>query len=105
MAMIDLTRIRSIKILEDMKKDCEFFFTDPIVKEIYLDDYKWGEEDLEADREDAAYLIERIDTRIKSLSKMKEHPPKEKKYKKLEPVSEPPVSGEPIDSSPTFFPV
>lgn len=74
--MIDLTRIRSITKLEEMKKDLEFFISEPAIAEIYLKDYDWGEEDLDADRESATYLVGRIETRIKSLGRMKANPKK-----------------------------
>jgi hypothetical protein len=80
--MIDLNRIRSIKTLEGMKKDLEFFIKESEVsKDIYRTEYDWDTEDYEADKEEAIYLLESIDIRIKSLSKMKVNPPKEKPAK------------------------
>ncbi len=80
--MINLNLLRSVKTLESMKKDLEFFIKEPIIKEIYDKDYDWDENDYEADREEAAYLIEMINLRIKSLSKIKTlNPPKEKQGK------------------------
>jgi hypothetical protein len=82
--MIDLNRIRSIKTLEGMKKDLEFFIKESeVAKDIYRTEYKWDDEDYEADKEDATYLLDCINIRIKSLSKMKVNPPKEKLHKKL----------------------
>ena len=90
--MIDLTRIRSIKTLEDMKKDLEFFIREPIIAEIYLEDYGWDEEDLGADRDEAQYCIEKIDKRIASLNKWNEKKislPKAKQGKRRCKKSEP----------------
>lgn len=78
--MIDLSRIRSLKTLEKMKTDLTNFITMPEIKFVYIEDLKWGEEDLEADREMAEYLLEKIDSRIKSLTKYLNQP-KEKPVK------------------------
>jgi hypothetical protein len=65
--MIDLTRIRSIATLVEMIRDIGFFINEPIIEDIYLNDYKWGQEDLDADREMAAYLLKKVNLRKKSL--------------------------------------
>lgn len=77
--MIDLTRIRSIPKLEEMKEALEFFLREPIVRDIYLNDYQWGEEDFEADIESAQYMLEKVEARIKSLGRMKVNRPKGKR--------------------------
>lgn len=69
--MIDLTRIRSVKTLTNMKKDLEFFINEPIVLEIYKNEYNWDDVDYEADVESATLLSCNIDKRIASLNKMK----------------------------------
>lgn len=75
---IDLTRIRSIKTLQGMKKDLEFFINEEEVKNIYLTEMDCSDDDLAADREDAEFLIEKINLRIKSLEHMNSNPSKEK---------------------------
>lgn len=67
--MIDISKIRSIKVLEEMKKDLEFFITDPIVKDIYVNDMKCEEEDFLADKDDSEFLLDKINAKIKTLSK------------------------------------
>lgn len=71
MNMIDLTRIRSKNVLSKMKNDLDYFINEPIIKEIYLSDYNWNEDDYEADKEDAIYLLSKVEKRIESLSRMK----------------------------------
>lgn len=68
--MIDLNRIRSLKPLEEMKKDLsEFIALDPkVVIELYEEQYHWGQEDYEADLEQVKDLLEQVERRIKSLS-------------------------------------
>lgn len=66
--MIDLNRIRSIKVLEEMKRDLTEFITNPDVLAVYLAE-DCGEEDYEADKEQAAELLELVERRMKSLSR------------------------------------
>lgn len=65
--MIDLTRIRSIKALEVIKKDLTDFLADPDILKVYLEELEWGEEDYDADKEQATELLEKVERRIKSL--------------------------------------
>lgn len=65
--MIDLTRIRSIKALEVIKKDLTDFLADPDILKVYLEELDWGEEDYDADKEQVVYLLEKVERRIKSL--------------------------------------
>jgi len=67
--MIDLNKIRSVKTLEEMKADLTEFLSNPDVKKVYLEDYEWGEEDYDADREQAEYVLEQVERRLKSLSR------------------------------------
>ena len=67
--MINLNRIRSLQKLEDMKSDLKEFISNPIVKEIYIEDYNWGEEDYGDDVELATELLQQIERRIVSLTK------------------------------------
>lgn len=66
--MINLNRIRSIKVLEEMKRDLTEFITNPDVLPVYLTE-NCGEEDYEADKEQAIELLELVERRIKSLSR------------------------------------
>ena len=67
--MIDVNRIRSLKTLEEMRGDLLAFLSNPEIKNIYLEDHKWGEEDYDADKESVELLLERVEHRIKSLGK------------------------------------
>jgi len=68
-SVIDLNRIRSLRTLEAIKKPlAEFIAFDPdIMKVVYTEDFGWGNEDYEADRERAIDLLERVERRTKSL--------------------------------------
>lgn len=67
--MIDLSRIRSLKPLEEMKRDLTEFITfDPkVMVEVYEEQYEWGKEDYEADLEQVKDFLEQVERRIKSL--------------------------------------
>lgn len=82
--MIDLNRIRSMKTLEEMKEDLTTFLNDPIMLEVYVEDFQWGPEDLEADRESATELLEKVEKRMVSLKRFLTREPisKEKKDEK-----------------------
>jgi hypothetical protein len=69
--MIDLNRIRSLKTLESMRKIlADFIAFDPVMmKDVYMTDYGWGEEDYEADKDNASYLLEQVERRMKSLGR------------------------------------
>ena len=66
--MIDLNTIRDVKVLEEMKKDLTLFITDPIILEIYKEDYDFGEEDYKDDKDQAEYLLGQVEKRIKGLN-------------------------------------
>lgn len=68
--MMDLNKIRSLRTLEEMKDDLANFLA--FDRTIMLAEYerqKWGEEDYEADKEEATDLLEQVEHRIKSLDK------------------------------------
>ena len=65
--MIDLNTIRDVKVLEEMKKDLTLFITDPIILEIYKEDYDFGEEDYKDDKDQALYLLDLVEKKIKLL--------------------------------------
>ena len=69
MTMIDLNKIRDVKKLEEMKADLTEFLANPDVKKVYLEVWGWGEEDYDADREQAEYMLEQVERRLKSLSR------------------------------------
>ena len=79
--MVNLNRIRSLKTLEDMKRDLTEFINNPIMKELYkenaVDD--GGEEQYEDDKEDAAELLEKVEHRMQSLGKFLARDNKEEK--------------------------
>ena len=66
--MIELNRIRSIKTLEELKKDLSDFinFDRVVLLEVYIDNDK-DEIDLDADLEEAAEVLDKVKYRIKSL--------------------------------------
>ena len=67
--MIEVNKIRSMKALEGMKKILNEFlnFDTPEMLDVYDKEFGWGEEDLEADRDSAGYLLEQVERRMKSL--------------------------------------
>ncbi len=69
--MIDLSRIRSMKTLDSMRRDLNDFieFDATVMKAVYVEEFGWGEEDYEADKDSATYLLEQIERRIKSLGR------------------------------------
>ena len=67
--MIDLSRIRSLKTLDEMTRDLNEFLTNPYVLEIYVKDYGWDKEDYEDDKADVIDLLERIVHRRASLER------------------------------------
>ncbi len=68
--MMDLNKIRSLRTLEEMKDDlANFLAFDRNIMLAEYDRQKWGEEDYEADKEEASDLLEQVEHRIKSLDK------------------------------------
>jgi len=66
--MIDLNRIRSIKTLEEIKKDLNAFLVYPDMRAVYLEDLGWSDDDYEADKESVVELLEQVERRLRSLS-------------------------------------
>ncbi len=69
--MIEVNKIRSMKTLEAMKKVLSEFigFDHATMVQVYAEDYGWGEEDFEADKDNASYLLEQVEKRMKSLGR------------------------------------
>jgi hypothetical protein len=67
--MIDLTRIRTLPPLEEMKADLIAFTTRTDILDIYLAT-DCGEEDYDADKEEALYLLGKVENRIASLTRL-----------------------------------
>lgn len=65
--MIDLNRIRSVKTLEEMKADLTEFLVNPEIKDVYVTDYGWSEDDYVADREQVEYMLDKVKYRLSSL--------------------------------------
>ena len=67
--MIDLNKVRSIKTLEALHKPLKEFvnFDYATMISVYTKSYGWGEDDYEADKERAEYLLEQVERRMKSL--------------------------------------
>ena len=80
--MIDLNRIRSIKSLEEMKKDITEFINNPLMLEIYSNDISLGEDAYADDKEQAEQLLVKIEKRISSLSKFLQKEAKSQNKKK-----------------------
>lgn len=58
-----------MKVLEAAKATLEEFLTFDrnVMLSVYTEDYGWGEDDYEADKEQASYLLEQLNRRMKSL--------------------------------------
>ncbi len=82
--MIDLTRIRTIAPLEEIKADLIQFTTSPEVERIYIEVLGYGPEDYDADKEEALYLLSKVERRIVSLTRLLARPDSSKR-KKMEP--------------------
>lgn len=67
--MIDLSRIRSLKTLDEMTGHLNEFINNPDVVKIYVEDYGWGVEDYEDDKGEAIELLAKIEARRLSLDK------------------------------------
>lgn len=67
--MIDVNRIRSLKGLEKIRRDLEAFLENPDILRVYTEDFGWGIEDYEADKEFVTELLEKVNHRYASLSK------------------------------------
>ncbi len=66
---MDLNKIRTMKTLEAVQKPLKEFvtFDRPTMVAVYVEDFGWGEDDYEADKEQAEYLLEQVERRMKSL--------------------------------------
>ncbi len=89
--MIDLNKIRSVKVLEDIKRDLNSFLSNPQVPTVYVTELDWSEDDYEADKEMVLELLEKVEHRINSLSRFL-------KGKSKQPDSQPSVPPEPSAS-------
>lgn len=67
--MIDLTRIRTIPPLEEMKADLIAFTARNDILPVYLA-MDYGEEDYDADKEAAINLLGKLEQRIISLTRL-----------------------------------
>ena len=67
--MIELSKIRTMKTLEAMKKPLKEFvtFDTPTMLSVYAEEFGWGSEDYEADLEQANHILEQVERRMKSL--------------------------------------
>ena len=67
--MIELSKIRTMKTLEAMQKPLKEFvtFDKPTMLSVYAEEFGWGTEDYEADLEQAEYMLEQVERRMKSL--------------------------------------
>lgn len=67
--MIDLNKVRTMKTLEAIRKPLKDFITfdKPTMLSVYAEDFNWGEEDYEADMEQATYMLDQVEHRMKSL--------------------------------------
>lgn len=67
--MIELNRIRSMKTLEELKKDLSDFinFDRAVLIAVYDEEYGWGEEDLDADLDQAKDVLAKVEHRMKSF--------------------------------------
>lgn len=97
MSMIDVNKIRSVKALEGMKKVLNEFLTfdKAVMVEVYAEEYGWGEEDYEADKDAVLYLLELTNKRASSLGRHVARVGKSASPKSLTPevpVSEPVAS-------------
>ena len=93
--MTDVSKIKSIKVLESMKQDIDFFLKEPIIKELYYKKGEIGQEEFIDDCEDAIYLAEQIVLRLEDLknpSKVKVSYPKKKREPKEVLSGEQPLS-------------
>ena len=66
--MIDVSKIRSKAKLQEMQKDFEYFIREPVVKQVYLEDYGWNETDYLDDVEEVTEALEIVKKRIEQLS-------------------------------------
>ena len=67
--MIDLNKTRSMKTLEEMKKDLTSFIADPVIQQIYVEDKGWSIQDYEDDKEQALEFLETVNRRMESLGR------------------------------------
>jgi len=67
--MIDLNKTRSMKTLEEMKRDLTSFITDPIMQQIYVEDKGWSIQDYEDDKEQAQDFLDMVNRRMESLGR------------------------------------
>jgi D-Tyr-tRNAtyr deacylase len=66
--MIDVSKIRSLKMLESIKADLKEFLTHPDMERAYIEVFDWSKDDYEADKEQVEELLKKVERRIVSLS-------------------------------------
>ena len=67
--MINLNEIRTLEPLIEMKADLSAFLDQVDMKDHYILDLGWGEEDYDADVEKVNELLVKVNRRIASLKK------------------------------------
>lgn len=69
--MINLNKYRTLRPLKNLHKQVNDFiaFDRAVMVEVYTTQFGWGEEDYEADLEQATELRDKIERRIESLSR------------------------------------
>jgi hypothetical protein len=67
--IMDLNKIRTMKTLTAIQKPLREFvtFDRTTMVSVYTEDLGWSEDDYDADKEQAEYLLEQVDHRMKSL--------------------------------------
>lgn len=66
--MIDVSKIKKVPVLEDIKKTLETFLHDPFIKQVYFEDPANTEDDYESCCEQATELLEQVNARITELT-------------------------------------
>lgn len=65
--MINVSKINKLSCLEEIKTNLIFFINDPSIEEEYKTDPELNLEELPLDREEAKFLLKKINKRIKLL--------------------------------------
>lgn len=89
--MIELSKIRTMKPLEVMRKLLKEFvtFDKPTMLSAYTEEFGWGGEDYEADLEQAEYMLEQVERRMKSLGHHLAKGDKNERHSQIAPLAEP----------------
>jgi hypothetical protein len=67
--MINLNKIRSLKTLETIRKTLMDFLNYPNMLKVYENEFGWNEDDYSVDCDLAKELLEKVEHRIKSLTR------------------------------------